>query len=881
MNTATQDPAAESRKARLEPHPVPPLPPRHSCWRHWQLLLWGLLLVWLAVPSSYGQSYGPAKIAAAGQLHPWTTTSTWEVTTDGEGNSVTLNADFYEGGFAIVENGQIYSIDSSSARTALGYYGNTRFNDANGQPISNMAAVDANDSFLGLGPGITAITEYPVGRSHLIQWIDSGTAPEREADYWFQRGSSGAFVAKFVGIPNGTVQLTTTTGEPLYCSPPYLYQSGGDLFLDRTTGDGWPTTNLFNSPPSAMYVNGQSYGLPAVVRISSPGFYSEAFTYQFSAVSDGRQAGFGRYASPGASGSPSVSGTAWASPGGGVQLSGVLTPGTMIVSGLQSAGGPPGSISFSAPTGMPSQGPASILWLGDTVPFSYRAGEGSDVYWDPGSNKAVVVQASGVGGLCPVSAFGPVSTLSAGYDPGTSVFSNSPLVAIDANGSLLGTPPGVVAFFGSDIAAGGGSVALNSANNTAFGPSYSWKTPGGGFGVKYINVPPRPFILSPSMGAASGMYRWSESFTGDLIVGTSSDGWIPSNMHPPTLYMNAIPLGKDAMTEQLNPTANWGWGSVTYGGVALGWNCAGSIAGWQGWWSWSDASSNTWSGTWDGGDGFSGTAAAGIVLSFSPAPTAARYGPGKIAWDGTILTFNPAASVMSGGNDVYLDATGNLRMQVNADGTNAYYSNSVTGITGSGSYNAATRRFDFGPSFTGVVQALNVGEQLAGDMILAGSLDVHGSTFSFATDASSLNKPAFAWLHRSGPVVSGAPSGNHLRWLTATSLYEWTWEAPSSSGKYDTAPLMALRSHPFPTLSVSVPITSPYGQVIIGPYNDTSWDGATSRAQGVFVVAAGNKNANTGVITPRNALRVLDDGTVLLRPSGDIIMGEFTAGPQP
>ena len=48
---------------------------------------------------------------------------------------------------------------------------------------------------------------------------------------------------------------------------------------------------------------------------------------------------------------------------------------------------------------------------------------------------------------------------------------------------------------------------------------------------------------------------------------------------------------------------------------------------------------------------------------------------------------------------------------------------------------------------------------------------------------------------------------------------------------------------------------------------------------GVFVIAAGTKTGN--VITPRNALRVLADGTVLIQPGGDISMGEFSAGPQP
>ena len=77
-------------------------------------------------------------------------------------------------------------------------------------------------------------------------------------------------------------------------------------------------------------------------------------------------------------------------------------------------------------------------------------------------------------------------------------------------------------------------------------------------------------------------------------------------------------------------------------------------------------------------------------------------------------------------------------------------------------------------------------------------------------------------------------------------------------------------------------ILSPLGQTIIGPYADNSLDAAsgTDRTKGILVIAAGKKDA-ANVVTPRNALRVLEDGTVLIRPGGDIRMGEFTAGPQP
>lgn len=71
------------------------------------------------------------------------------------------------------------------------------------------------------------------------------------------------------------------------------------------------------------------------------------------------------------------------------------------------------------------------------------------------------------------------------------------------------------------------------------------------------------------------------------------------------------------------------------------------------------------------------------------------------------------------------------------------------------------------------------------------------------------------------------------------------------------------------------------GQVIVGKYNDTrtsdtsTTPAATNHTQGVFIVAAGTST------TRANAIRVLDDGTVLVKSSGDIGMGSFTNGPKP
>lgn len=877
--------------------PFPPAPRRMppGC-RRWRAVLRGWLLLCMAAVGAYGQipAYGPPKVASSGSLLPFTTTTS--VPTDVWLNPNTSQSqelgtgDYYSDTVNDVFVGAgVFTRVSGGAWTRVGTYDGTayRFFDPNGGVLSGLAPVDATENFFGLEAGVTAIVGNEIGAVQLILWSDMVTL--RAADYWFQRSSGGPWVAKFIGVPNGTIQAAQA-GTSAHCSPPYQYQ-GGELTLDRTLADGWPVTNLFNvnAPPATMVVNGQSYGLLSAVRTSWQGGYTEEVTYQFSQVSQDQQAGFHRSVTLEPDGSVSSTGDVWASSGGAVQFTGSLNPTTMAVSGVGSSGGVPGSISFSAPDGTAAQGPAWISWGADTLPFAYHANDGSDVYWDLGSGKFAVVQPEGAGGLCPVSAFTmSFNSWTGSYNPATGAFfggDGSPLLAIDSNGNLLGTPAGVVAFFSFSAAISGAS--LRSADGSTLPPTYTWQTPGR-WGVKFVNVPARPFVVVPGMGSPSLVYRWSGASNGDMIVGTSSEGWLPSNIHPQTIYVNAVACSKfvsEDFPELLDATFPNGSGTATYRSadgnraVTLAWNGGNPITAWTGTWTYADNLNGSDSGAWDGGDVFSVGTSASTVLSLAPAPTAPRHGPGQIAWDGTILGFDSVASFMAGGKDVYRDETGNVRAQVGADGS-VQLNNYATGISALGTYNAGTNRFDFGTSFTGVVQGMGAGESLTGDLILAGSLDVHGSTFNFATDGGNLNMPAFAWLHRGGPIIPGAPSGNHLRWLTASSLYEWTWEAPIAPGHY--SPLMALRSHPFPTLAVSVPITNPAGPVVIGRYPDTSPDAAsgTDRTKGVLVIAAGTKDATNG-ITPRNALRVLDDGTVLIRPGGDILMGEFTAGPRP
>jgi hypothetical protein len=66
-------------------------------------------------------------------------------------------------------------------------------------------------------------------------------------------------------------------------------------------------------------------------------------------------------------------------------------------------------------------------------------------------------------------------------------------------------------------------------------------------------------------------------------------------------------------------------------------------------------------------------------------------------------------------------------------------------------------------------------------------------------------------------------------------------------------------------------VTTTASQTVVGKYNDNSLGG-------LFVVGMGT---GTGATPRKNALRVREDGTLLVRPAGDLSMGGFQTGEQP
>jgi hypothetical protein len=68
-------------------------------------------------------------------------------------------------------------------------------------------------------------------------------------------------------------------------------------------------------------------------------------------------------------------------------------------------------------------------------------------------------------------------------------------------------------------------------------------------------------------------------------------------------------------------------------------------------------------------------------------------------------------------------------------------------------------------------------------------------------------------------------------------------------------------------------------QLVLGKYNDNRLnDVGVNHTQGVLIVGNGT---GPSVAQRTNGLRILDDGTILTQPRGDLLMGGFDGGPRP
>ena len=258
---------------------------------------------------------------------------------------------------------------------------------------------------------------------------------------------------------------------------------------------------------------------------------------------------------------------------------------------------------------------------------------------------------------------------------------------------------------------------------------------------------------------------------------------------------------------------------------------------------------------------------------------------------GNLVVGNPASgrppAVFVGGSPMYFSDSmggyvgGGRRLSIAANGGVSYTDSTGAVRTGAFSHgvfyiagvSVEARQVDgtaWSPSGNTVITE-------NGDLSLLGDLNIGGDTLNIGASWSDSTKPGMTLAYGNWPMGDSGQPGNYLLSLAATNRFSWTWQAPDTNGHYTEAPLMALNSEPYPTLALTVPLLNPQGPVVLGPYHDTTVDAATGNDpnQGVLVVGAGTKTAR------RNALRITEDGVVLIQESGDIPMGEFSHGPRP
>jgi len=208
---------------------------------------------------------------------------------------------------------------------------------------------------------------------------------------------------------------------------------------------------------------------------------------------------------------------------------------------------------------------------------------------------------------------------------------------------------------------------------------------------------------------------------------------------------------------------------------------------------------------------------------------------------------------------------------------------------------------------------------VAGSLTLDGDFDLSGTTFNLGTNGAN---PGFAWEFSLEVPPGGTQQATILRSQASSAPGGacWSWETLDPNGAWKSAMELAVDgagnaalklngnriltvvdlgglapTGGFQTVSYGGSQNSVVfgagvssvtgGQVVVGKYNDASPAGEPSldKTKGVFIVGAGSgvSGGQNNVPEKQNALRVLEDGTVLVLARGDLGMGDFTNGPQP
>lgn len=689
------------------------------------------------------------------------------------------------------------------------------------------------------------VNAYPIG--------DNGYTQLGGASYVVILTSSGP------GIWNGSCYVNYAAGGPCYCqfgsSPWYWFDGMADFVIDQRSGAGWPASNIPYvppAPPAQVYVNRVLYTLTTTSESIGGGSYTKLTHYQGpgSNYVEIQENAFGGPAQSYIWGVAGASGEwvfAEIDPNNGWQVSGV--PVDL-------------AISFNAPGGNPSFGPAMVSWNGVLLNFYYTTADSKDLYWNSGDvngDYTILVAAddSVVAIHGTTSAIGVFSASPGAFDfQGAAGTGN--IVAQDSSGNPYSGELGVgmTLLFGSNGPGHGLFGSGGSQNPTV----YTYRRPDGSYGWKYTNLTSGVYLVQDEYGGYTAPPYKFDSNVGDTVV-NAIGGWPATNLYPQQLYINGIACSMIPGSQYGSGAGLPENGGVSYRAAAydltvvLSWYWGNQ--GFQGFVNGKYGQSSSFKGLWDGLDYFSQLTSGAIVTVFPPSDAPASGHPPQVAVNGMAFSYNAMTSG-SAGADVYLSVTGQS-LTIASDNTVTFVS--ASGATFTGTYNPNTHQFNFGAGNTvdlgngnnAVVTATDTGGHNltplngnTGVTELAGGLDVHGNTFSLGSWTSGTGESLYAF----GLAYADNPGGQPpslLGFSSTRAAVNWLWTHPSTDGGTDQIHAMVL--------------DSAHRVILADPGQPTN--------PGVILDPAG-ANGNSGV---RGTFRVWE--------RGDISMGPFNHGTQP
>jgi hypothetical protein len=678
--------------------------------------------------------------------------------------------------------------------------------DRNTQRFSGvvMAAVAADGTTL---PGYPNTVTVRTSDSVVNLW-DGGEW--RAPTFWFI-DAAGMRVGQYPNLPANTV--FQVNGSPFY-----LYHGSGQLTLDGTGEGGWPGSNFMSTPPQRIYLNGQAFDGPGLSYIGAGiGWFADQLAYTHannsSPVTITRYFVNGTY-------SGSISGSALGM--GFSAFSGTFDPETwQVVTNPAWV-----AISFSPPNGYPLAGhPALISLNGTLLQAAFSDLTGRDFYADASDTLHVAIASDnsvgfqlGGGGLEPCGTFH------------NGQFDSHELLALTTNGELLGTPPGLVVYFGQ----GQSAPSVLDGQGNVLTPTYSFARPDGTTGVKYLGLTfGTPILLARDGSYVSPLYLYQPG-VGDLVINATSD-WPPTN-YPAQITVNGLPCPLDHLWPE-DGTGRYRSGGASYRSssgdpwVELSWTWNHTFAGWGVQASLQDHPYAA---------GFATLPEAIDIL----AANHSRFGVERIEWNNRTFDFDAAASWEAGG-DVYRSSSG-FRFIIYHDGT-VVISQPGGAQFLTGTYDGGTGHFDFGTHNAGTIRTYDGADHLlatsssdgsGSTLELPGSLDVHGNAFTLGS-----------WWNEGGTLINGLAlsfldggNASDIRFQTTRRSTQWVWMHPEADG------------HVAATMSMSL-----------------------DRDHRLRLFPPGGGSAPKIILDPSGRSRF--DGPVRIAPQGDISMGEFTHEP--